>query len=319
MTSLVKMAKDYLRLRRSLGFKLQSYDRYLATFIAFMRQQGASRITTELAVRWAVLPPKRSAAEQARRLRVVRGFSQYCSGLDPRTEIPPKGLLPGRERRVQPYIYTDQEVKQLMLAAKQLPSTVPSAPGLRAATYETLIGLIVATGLRISEALRLDRADIDWTNGVLTIRETKFCKSRLVPIHSTTTRALQRYAQRRDKIYGTPMTAGFFVRENGDRLGYDGVRATFVRLTREIGLRGPHDSRGPRIHDCRHRFAVRTLIRWYREGSDVEQLLPVLSTYLGHEKVSDTYWYLTAIPELLQLAMARVECQGGERHEEAPE
>lgn len=308
MTSLAKMSSDYLRLRRSLGFKLQSYDRYLARFLAFMRQQGASRITTELVVRWAVLPPKRTPAEQARRLRIVRGFSQYCTGVDPRTEVPPKGLLPGRDRRVQPYIYTDDEIEQLMLAAKQLPSTVPSAPGLRAATYETLIGLIVATGIRISEALRLDRADIDWADGLLTIRETKFCKSRLVPIHSTTARALRRYLQRRDKIYRTPTTVAFFVGENGDRLGYYGVRATFVRLSRETGLRGPHDSRGPRIHDCRHRFAVRTLIRWYRERADVEQLLPVLSTYLGHVKVSDTYWYLSAIPELLQLAMARVEC-----------
>ncbi len=307
MTRLGKASRDYLRLRRSLGFKLQSYDGYLAKFVAFMKQQGASRITTELAVRWAVLPPKKTPAEQARRLRVVRGFAQYCTGIDPRTEVPPKGILPGRDRRVQPYIYTDDEIAQLMLVAKQLPSTVPSAPGLRAATYETLFGLLVTTGLRISEALRLDRADIDWTDGVLTIRETKFSKSRLVPIHSTTARALRRYAQRRNNIYRAPMTPAFFLREDGARLGYYGVRATFARLSREIGLRGPRDSRGPRMHDCRHRFAVQALIRWYREGADVEQLLPVLSTYLGHVKVSDTYWYLTAIPELLQLAMARVE------------
>lgn len=307
MTALARAAKDYLRLRRRLGFKLQRYDSYLAQFVEFMKHVGASRITTELSLRWATCPPKKSAAEQVRRFSIVRGFAQYCSGLDPRTEIPPKGLLRGRRRRIQPYLYTDTEIAELMDAARQLPSTVRRSPGLRAATYETLIGLLVVTGIRISEALRLDRSDIDWTEGMLTIRETKWCKSRLVPLHSTTMRALRDYAQRRDKVCQKPRTASFFVDEYWRRLGYYGVRRTFVWLSREIGLRGPHESRGPRIHDFRHRRAVYALIQWYREGADVEQLLPVLSTYLGHVKVSDTYWYLTAVPELLQLAMARVE------------
>jgi integrase/recombinase XerD len=307
MIALQKTSKDYLQLRRRLGFKLRMYDWYLTQFVEFMKGQRASRITTELALRWATCSPKKTAAEQARRLSIVRGFAQYCSGLDPRTEIPPAGLLRGRAQRVQPYIYSDDEIVKLMNAARQLPSTVRRSPGLRAATYETLIGLLVVSGMRISEALHLDRSDIDWTERVLTIRETKWCKSRLVPLHPTTMRSLRNYAKRRDEICRRPKTASFFVDERWRRLGYYGVRATFVRLSRETGLRGLHDSRGPRMHDFRHRRAVCALIQWYREGKDVEQLLPVLSTYLGHVKVSDTYWYLTAVPELLQLAMARVE------------
>jgi integrase len=307
MSALAKAAKDYLRLRRRLGFKLRMYDWYLAQFVEFMKRHRASRITTKLALRWATRPPKKTAAEQARRLSIVRGFAQYFSGLDTLTEIPPKGLLRARAKRIQPYLYTDDEIAHLMSRARQLPTTVRWSPALRAATYETLIGLLVVTGIRISEALRLDRADIDWSEGVLTIRETKWNKSRLVPLHSTTMSALRDYTGRRDRVCRRPKTASFFVDERWRRLGYYGVRATFVRLSRETGLRGQNDSRGPRMHDFRHRRAVCALVQWYREGVDVEQLLPVLSTYLGHVKVSDTYWYLTAVPELLQLAMTRVE------------
>ena len=307
MNQLGQAAKEYLQLRRQLGFKLRTYDWYLTQFVHFMKRQRATRITTKLAVRWATCLPQKTAAEQARRLSIVRGFAKYCSGLDPLTEIPPRGLLRGRAKRAQPYIYTDDEISRLLSAARRLPTTVPYSPGLRGATYETLIGLLVVTGMRISEALRLDRDDINWTEGLLTIRETKWCKSRLVPLHHTTMSALRGYTRRRDTVCRKPKTASFFVDERWQRLGYYGVRATFVRLSREIGLRGRHDSRGPRMHDFRHRRAVCALIEWYREDADVEQLLPILSTYLGHVKVSDTYWYLTAVPELLQLAMDRVE------------
>ena len=180
--------------------------------------------------------------------------------------------------------------------------------GLRARTYSTLFGLLAVTGMRVkSEALALNREDVDWVRGVLIIRGTKFGKSRLVPIHPTTQRALRRYARFRDQIYPKPKTKAFFVSQRGARLGYYGVLATFVRLSREIGLRGPSDSHGPRMHDLRHRFAVRTLLRWYREGVDVEKHIHKLSTYLGHVKVTDTYWYLSGVPELLQLAMGRLE------------
>jgi integrase len=194
-----------------------------------------------------------------------------------------------------------------MAASKQL----VSATGLRAATYATLFGLLTVTGMRISEALALNRSDVDWIEGVLTIRRTKFGKTRLVPVHATTRRALERYARFRDRIYPKPKAESVLVSECGNRLTQDTVRWTFTRLSRQIGLRGPSDRRGPRLHDFRHRLAVDTLLRWYRTGADVERHLPELSTYLGHTHFSDTYWYLSAVPELLQLAAARLETRGG--------
>jgi integrase len=216
-------------------------------------------------------------------------------------------LLPHRYARKPPYIYTGREIKRLIAVARQL----PSATGLRPATYATLFGLLAVTGLRISEALALNRADVDGAQAVLTIRRTKFGKSRLVPVHPATQRALARYARRRDRVYPKPMTESFFVSEHGARLTQWTVRYTFNRLSRRIGLRGPADRRGPRLHDLRHRLAVDTLLRWYRAGVDVERHLPELSTYLGHRHVADTYWYLSAVPELLRLAAARLEARGG--------
>ena len=243
---------------------------------------------------------------------MVRLFAEYRSAADPQTEVPPQKLLPDIYHRKPPYIYTDEQVLRLIEAARQLPSTVPFTTGLRAQTYCTLFGLLTATGIRISEALALNREDTDLKQAVLTIRGTKFGKSRLVPIHKTTQQALRQYAHFRDSIYPRPKTQSFLVCERGTRLGYWGVLRTFVRLSRDIGLRGPSDSYGPRLHDFRHRFAVRTLIRWYREDVDVERHIQELSTFLGHVKVSDTYWYLSAVPELLQLAAARLESKKGE-------
>jgi integrase len=216
-------------------------------------------------------------------------------------------MLPHRYGRTPPYIYTDGEIRRLIAVARQL----PSATGLRAATYATLLGLLAVTGLRISEALALNRADVNWSEAVLTIRRTKFGKSRLVPVHPSTQRALRRYTRLRDRVYPTPPTESVFVSERGARLTQWTVRYTFNRLSRRIGLRGPADRRGPRLHDLRHRLAVDTLLRWYRAGVDVERHLPALSTYLGHGHVADTYWYLSAVPELLRLAAARLEARGG--------
>lgn len=312
MRSLSKPLKDYLALRRALGFKLETDGRLLARFVCFLKEQGASRITTELAVRWATEPKNAQPREWARRLRIVRLFAEHLSAQDPRTEVPPKKLLPERYQRKPPYIYTDEQVLSLIKAARRLPSTVPGTTGLRAQTYSTLFGLLAVTGMRVrSEALALNREDVDWAYGVLTIRGSKFGKSRLVPIHPSTQRALQRYARFRDRIYPRSKTEAFLVCEHGTRLGYWGVLRTFVRLSRQIGLRGPSDSHGPRMHDLRHRFAVRTLIRWYKEGVDVERHIQELSAFLGHVKVSDTYWYLSAVPELLQLAAARIENRKG--------
>lgn len=311
MISISKALQEYLNLRRRLGFKLEEDGRVLAEFVSFLKEQGVSHITTELAVRWAVKPKNAQPTHWARRLRMVRLFAEYRSATDPRTEVPPQKLLPELYHRKPPYIYTDEQVMRLIEAARQLPSTVPWTTGLRARTYYTLFGLLSVTGMRISEALALNQEDADLKQAVLTIRG-KFGKSRLVPIHKTTQQALRQYTHFRDRIYPRPKTRSFLVCERGTRLGYWGVLRTFVRLSCEIGLRAPSDSYGPRMHDFRHRFAVHTLVRWYKRGVDVEQHIHELSTYLGHVKVSDTYWYLSAVPELLQLAAARLESKKGE-------
>jgi site-specific recombinase XerD len=319
MKSFLQSLEEYLALRRGLGFKLKQDGNLLSQFVSFLEEQGASHITTELAVQWAIKPSNAQPRHRAHRLRMVRLFAEYRSATDPRTEVPPPKLLPDTYRRRPPYIYTGEQIMCLMAAARQLPSTVPGTTGLRAQTYCTLFGLLSVTGMRISEALSLNSEDVDLNQALLTIRGTKFDKSRLVPVHKSTQEALQQYAYFRDCIYPEPKTRNFLVCERGTRLGYWGVLSTFVRLSREIGLRGPSDSHGPRIHDFRHRFAVSTLVSWYREGVDVERRIPILSTFLGHVKVSDTYWYLSAVPELLQLAVARLEGVGEDHcHEDIP-
>jgi len=307
MSLIAKAVEEYLVVRRALGFKLELTAVLLRNFAAYLGREGASHLTTELTLRWAQQPVTAQPAQWARRLGVVRRFAEHLSASDARTEIPPVGLLPFRFRRKPPYLYSDAEIRQLLRAARGLPSQT----GLRAATYATLIALLVVTGLRISEAVGLDDADVDLAEGVLTIRRTKFGKSRLVPLHSSTTRALRRYQRGRNRIHPVRTTDSFLVGEHGHRLTVWTVRWTFNRLSRQTGLRGPTDRRGPRLHDFRHRLAVTTLLRWYRRGVDVERRLPVLSTYLGHGHVTDTYWYLTAVPELLRLAADRLEARRG--------
>lgn len=249
-------------------------------------------------------PAKAQPAQWANRLAMVRRFARYCSAIEPRTIVPPPDLLPHRYRRPSsPYIYRDEEIARLIEAAKRLPSTI----GLRPQTYAALFGLYAATGMRCNEPLRLDRSDADLVNGVLTVRDTKFGKSRYVPLHPSAQRALQAYTACCERLCPNPVSPSFFLSERGTRLTEWAVRWTFVKLSREIGLRGAEDSHGPRLHDLRHRLAVNTLLRWYRDGVDVERHLPELATYLGHGHITDTYWYLTATPELLQQALLRVE------------
>jgi integrase len=275
----------------------------LRHFVSFMEEQKASIITTDLALRWAQQPQDVQPAQWAVRLSRVRSFARYWSATDPRTEIPPIGLLPYRTKRATPYIYSHQEIQQLLKAARNLP---PST-GLRPWTYYTLLGLMAVTGMRVSEVIHLDRADVDLEQRFLTVRLTKFSKSRLIPLHRSTVKELKLYLQRRDQLYPRPSTSRFFLSNQGTPLADYIVRWTFVRLSRQIGLRKVGDSFGPRLDDLRHRFAVTTLLRWYRAGIDVEQRLPVLSTYMGHVHVTDTYWYLSAIPELLALTKDRLE------------
>lgn len=304
MSDLRAALQEYLTVRRALGFKLRLSGRLLQRFIDFAEQEGATFITTELALRWAMQPAQAQPAQWANRLGMVRRFAQYRRAVDPLTEVPPPNLLPYQYRRPAPYLYSDDEVRRLIRAARQLSSVT----GLRPYTYATLFGLLAVTGMRTNEPLQLDREDVDLSHGVLTVRGAKFGKSRYVPIHASTQRALRRYAMQRDHRCVNPQSPSLFVSERGTRVTEWSLRWTFVKLSHEIGLRGPADSHGPRLLDFRHRFAVNTLIRWYRAGIDVEQHLPELATYLGHAHITDTYWYLTAVPELMHLAVRRLEC-----------
>ena len=301
MTSWSKAVEDYVKMRRRLGFKLLATQVGLIDFASFFKQRNAAHITIALALEWAQQDKTVQPAQWASRLSFVRGFARHWSADDPQTEIPPYGLLPHRPGRARPYLYSDDEIWQLLQVARQL----PSVHGLRGLTYYCLLGLLAVAGLRISEALNLQTEDVDLKAGVLTIRGTKFGKSRLVPIHPSTRKVLSDYASRRGRFFERPLT--FFVSGRGTRLYCSDIRRTFYSLSRQIGLRGASDSHGPRLHDFRHRFAVETLVRWYRSGQDVGRRLPVLSTYLGHAHVADTYWYLSACPELMGLAVKRFE------------
>ena len=303
-TSMVDLAEEYLDYRRRLGFRLCTEGKMLLAFARHADRAGhRGPVTTELAVRWARLPAGAAPLYQARRLQVVRGFARYRAIFDPATEVPPEGLLGPAQRRVTPHIYSEDELSALLTAARRLRSPT----GLRSQTYAALIGLLSCTGLRVSEVLRLGRADVDPAHATLTIRETKFHKSRLVPLHPTASRALESYGRFRDRCHPTPRTDVVFVSERGMPLAYSTVRITFRKLRAQLPAPPRPEGRAPRIHDLRHTFACRRLLRWYAEGADLDHAVLALSTYLGHAQVSDTYWYLTAIPELLDLAAARFE------------
>ena len=304
MNSLKGALRDYITIRRSLGFRLRLPASLLKNFVKFLQAERASYITTELALRWAIQPTQAQPSTWAWRLGMVRRFAKWLSAMDPRTEIPPVGILSQRYRRKTPHIYTDTEIKRLLGQAQQL----PSSKGLRASTFTTLFGLLVVTGMRVNEALGLDRQDVDLTLGILHIRRTKFGKSRYVPVHPSTVEALKKYAEARDRIVSALSTPAFFMSERGDRIADWTARYTFAKLSQQLGLRksAKGHGRGPRLHDMRHRYAARTLVQWYRAGLDVERELPKLATYLGHVHVNDTYWYLEAVPELLQLATDRL-------------
>jgi len=302
MSELYTALQKYLTIRRQLGFKLRKEGTILPNFVFFLEQEGASFITRDLALRWAMQPADVHPAWWAKRLSIVRRFAQYQSAADPRTEVPPQGLLPHKYHRKAPHIYSDEEIKQLREAAKEL----PSKNGLRPHTYSTLFGLLAVTGMRMNECISLQCKDVDLTQGILTIVQTKFGKSRLLPLHPSVQYVLQQYECVRNRICPNPRDPNFFLSDSGIRLTGYIVRHTFIKVSRQIGLRGPIDSHGPRLHDLRHGFAVQTLLKWYRDGLDVELEIPKLATYLGHTHVSDTYWYLSAIPELMQLAIKRL-------------
>lgn len=301
MTDLRRAVKQYINEKAALGFKTYTHALYLSQFIGFLKDKKVNVITSKLALEWATLSKNCSSAYSAARLGVIRQFAQYYSVIDSRTEVPQQGLLPYTYKRTRPYIYTEKQIIELINAAKKLNSET----GLRALTYSTFFGLIAITGMRISETINLDRDDVDLEKGILCIRNAKLDRSRLVPIHPSTMKVLRRYVCLRDKVYPNAKTSSFFVAESGMRLTKWTVRWTFNRLSRQIGLRAPLDRHGPRIHDFRHTTAVRMIEDWYRHGKNVEKLLPQLAMFLGHRHLNDTYWYITATPELLQLAAKR--------------
>jgi integrase/recombinase XerD len=311
MNTLREAIHEYLSMRRALGFKLREAGARLLDFVTFMEQHRAPYITQQLALTWAQQSPAVQPSTWAQRLRFVRGFARYRSATDPRTQIPPESLLPFRPQRAQPYFYTDEEIQSLLRAALKLPS---SNGELRPWTYHALFGLLSVSGMRLGEACNLELQDVDLKAAVLTVRGAKFGKSRLLPLHASTCNVLGDYIARRERFWlARPNSPYLFVSNRGNRLDGGEIHRTFYILSRQIGLRGLSDSHGPRIHDLRHRFAVKTLLHWYRAGEDSERRLPILSAYLGHVHVADTYWYLSAWPELMREAMRRLERRWKER------
>ena len=299
MSDLARHLEDYLQMRRALGFKLTFHGQVLPQFVTYLEAAGASTVSVELAIAWAGLPAGVQPISLSHRLGAVRGFARYLATIDPATEVPPRGIWPSAAPRPTPYLWSDVEIRALLDASRRLHRP------LRAATHETLFGLLAATGMRIGEALGLTRADVEFDRGLITVREAKFGRSRLVPLHPSTTNALRAYAIRRDQLCAEPRSATFFVSGVGTALGYARVLTTFIELTTAIGLRTA--TARPRIHDLRHSFAVRTLINWHRSGTDIQSCMAVLSNYLGHVNPSGTYWYLSAAPELMELAAARLD------------
>lgn len=290
------LAERYLIHRRSLGYKLETSGPLLMQFAAFAdREAPGGPLDTVLALRWARLPRHASPVYWAKRLEIVRCFARYVAVFDPRTQVPPKGILGPAHQRVRPHIYSRQEVAGLLAACAGL----RPADGLRPLTYATLFGLLACTGLRIREALRLEDADVDLERGTLTVRETKCRKTRLVPVHESARERLIVYRRCRQAHCPLPLAPAFFLSDRGLSLPYGTVRHTFRSLIRRLGWESGNSGRRPRLHDFRHTFASARLVAWQQGGMDVSVLLPALSTYLGHAKVADTYWYLTAVPELL--------------------
>ena len=296
----------YIALRRGLGFKLRWTDQLLAQFAHYCEAAGSELVTIDLALAWARLPQSGQPSWWARRLSVVRPFARYMHAFDGRHEVPPRDLLPAGSQRAEPFIYTDAEVVALMTATDRLRHP------LKVATYRTYIGLLAVTGMRASEAINLDRHDVQWSDSLLVVHNGKFGKSREVVLHQTTLEALRHYDHQRQRSVPRPESPAFFVSSAGRRLVYANVQHTFHSLTQRVGLKARSNRCRPRIHDLRHAFAVNALVGWYRDGLDVAARRHLLTTYLGHVAPASTYWYLSATPELMQILAERLERQLGE-------
>lgn len=305
MSGLEVHVEDYLRLRRALGYKLERHATLLPQLVAYLEAAGAATVTSELAVAWARLPERARPNYWAARLAIARGFARYLATIDPVTEVPPPGVFPARRHRPTPYLWSPEEIDRLLEGARGLRSP------LRAATHEALFGLLAVTGMRLGEAVGLERGDVDLGAGVITIRQAKFDRCRLVPLHPTAIEALSAYAARRDQLCPRPASTAFFLSAAGTPLQRNGVEKTLRDITTSMGIRTA--TVRPHAHDLRHSLAVATLIRWLRSDVNVDEHMAVLSTYLGHVSPADTYWYLSASPELMALAAERLDAHLGPR------
>ena len=308
MSPLHPALSEYLTIRRALGYKLARAEKLLGQYLDYLEERGEQLMTVENAVAWATRPAGGSPNWWAYRLTCVRGFARYLHALDSSHEVPPADVVPHKPRRATPYLYSDEEIVALLAATGSL--RFP----LRRATYRTLLGLLSVTGMRVGEAIRLDNNDVDLKHGVLTVRETKFGKTRELPLHPSTVDALREYLRLRDHVCLEPRVDSVFITPVGTRLLYGGVNWTFLQLVQRAGLKPRSPRCRPTLHSLRHSFAVHTLLDWYRDGLEVHPRLPLLSTYLGHVHPRDSYWYLEAAPELLAIAAGRLErSQGAQR------
>lgn len=301
MNVLRQALADYLAVRRVLGYRLARAEKLLAQFLAFVEDRGEEHLTIETALAWATAPTGADPNWMSRRLSDVRRFAIHLRGIDPATQVPPADILPGRSRRATPYLYSTEEIATLMAVTTTLRGSH------RKASYRTLIGLLAATGMRVGEAIGVNRDDFDAICGVLTIRNGKFGKSRELPLHPSTIAALGDYLRRADRPRQSPNVPALFLSPAGTRLLYTNVQNTFQRLVRRAGIKRRSAACRPRLHDLRHSFAVNTILDAYRVGDDPGARLAILSTYLGHINPVHTYWYLSASPELLMLAGDRLE------------
>ena len=301
MSPLRQALADYLGLRRALGYKLDNAEKWLGWFVTYLEQHHASTVTIDHALAWAASPADATASWRAMRLSAVRGFAAHLRTTDPATEVPPPGLIPYGRQRATPYLYSAADIRALVQAAARLPHK------LSAATYPALVSLLAVTGMRVGEAIALDASDLDDSRGVLTVRSGKHGRTRLLPLHPTSVAGLRQYLDQRGRLRPHSATTALFISTTGTRLNYTCVHKTFQRLVHQVGLSDRSAKCRPRIHDLRHSLAVASLLGWYRRGEDVAAMLPRLSTYLGHVDPKDTYWYLSAAPELLALACDRLD------------
>jgi integrase len=300
--SITQQVIQYLEFKRSCGYKFDAQGKELMLFARYAELSGhKGSLTLELAVRWAKLPENADRQYWAIRYDHVRRFSQYIRLFDPDTEILPKGLLGPLRKRPSPHIYSEDEIASLLKEA----SNLTNGNGIAPHTYVTLFGLLFCTGLRISEAINLLCENVDLKTGILTIKETKFKKSRIVPVHPSTLQALRQYANFRQYYHPKNETKMFFLNDNGTPINYNGVLYVFIKISKKLGLR--HAGKKPKIHSIRHSFVARRITKWYQEGADLNSKILSLSTYLGHVEIRDTYWYLSSVPELLNIVSQKFE------------